>query len=403
MKRFMCELCGSTDVIKDKGVFVCQGCGCKYSLEEARKMMTEDDVNIQRTVRVDHSMEAEKILKNAYDTFCDGNYSEAFSLYSKVLDINPDNPHAIIYRALSSGWQSSVRNCNINEISRASKRAFRLKHDQVGDSEEYFTFVTDAGTRIVLCLNGIADMYINFYNKAMPKNYTITGRVATADIASEVKKEMENGVLNCCRITQNIAISAMDEVKDYTMSTDGYWTVLEALVKNAKVYSDNARLGAEYGISKTLNEIRELKEKASEQREQYQDKKKEAYFKDHPRERIALETERDRLVEKQKWLSEQIRTLEEKAEKVPSKDTYDHLSSLLETKENELRCLGMLQIREGKILQMEVAKLQKEKEEAWNAYQEEASAVRKRTKPLYIAKRKNESRLEEIANKLPKN
>lgn len=237
----------------------------------------------------------------------------------------------------------------------------------------------------------------------MPKNYSLTGMIVTSDIASEVKKEMENGVLDCCRITQNIAINAMNEVEDFSKSTDGFWTVLEALVKNAKVYSDNARLGAEYGISKTLNKIRELKEKASEQREQYQDKKKIEYFENHPRERIALETERDRLVEKQKWLSEQIRTIEEKAEKVPSKDTYDHLSSLLETKDNELRCLGMLQVKERKKLQLEVAQLQKEKEEAWNAYQEESSAVRKRTKTLYISKRKNESRLEEISNKLPKN
>ena len=41
MKQLTCEMCGSTDIVKDGGVFVCQTCGCKYSVAEAKKMMTE--------------------------------------------------------------------------------------------------------------------------------------------------------------------------------------------------------------------------------------------------------------------------------------------------------------------------------------------------------------------------
>ena len=37
MKQLTCEMCGSTDLIKQDGVFVCQTCGCKYSVEEAKK------------------------------------------------------------------------------------------------------------------------------------------------------------------------------------------------------------------------------------------------------------------------------------------------------------------------------------------------------------------------------
>jgi len=39
MKQLTCELCGGTDLIKQDGVFVCQNCGTKYSVEEAKKMM----------------------------------------------------------------------------------------------------------------------------------------------------------------------------------------------------------------------------------------------------------------------------------------------------------------------------------------------------------------------------
>lgn len=34
-----CELCGSTDLVKQDGVFVCQACGAKYSVEAAKEMM----------------------------------------------------------------------------------------------------------------------------------------------------------------------------------------------------------------------------------------------------------------------------------------------------------------------------------------------------------------------------
>lgn len=49
MKRLTCEMCGSTDLIKQDGVFVCQTCGCKYSIEEAKKMMVEGTVEVTGT------------------------------------------------------------------------------------------------------------------------------------------------------------------------------------------------------------------------------------------------------------------------------------------------------------------------------------------------------------------
>lgn len=51
MKQLTCEVCGSTDLIKQDGVFVCQACGCKYSVEDARKMMIEGAVSIEGAVK----------------------------------------------------------------------------------------------------------------------------------------------------------------------------------------------------------------------------------------------------------------------------------------------------------------------------------------------------------------
>ena len=41
MAQPVCELCGSRDFAKQDGMFVCEGCGTKYTTEEARRLMME--------------------------------------------------------------------------------------------------------------------------------------------------------------------------------------------------------------------------------------------------------------------------------------------------------------------------------------------------------------------------
>lgn len=57
MKQLTCEMCGSTDLMKQDGIFVCQTCGCKYSVEEAKKLMIEMKGKVDvtgNTVKVDN-------------------------------------------------------------------------------------------------------------------------------------------------------------------------------------------------------------------------------------------------------------------------------------------------------------------------------------------------------------
>lgn len=42
MPSITCEMCGSTDIIKENGVYVCRSCGTKYTVEEARKLITAE-------------------------------------------------------------------------------------------------------------------------------------------------------------------------------------------------------------------------------------------------------------------------------------------------------------------------------------------------------------------------
>lgn len=100
MKRLTCEMCGSTDLIKQDGVFVCQSCGCKYSVEEAKKMMVEGTVEVTGTVKIDDSDKLQtykNIANNAYDT---GNIDEAYQYYLKILEIDPNDWEAIFHKGI---------------------------------------------------------------------------------------------------------------------------------------------------------------------------------------------------------------------------------------------------------------------------------------------------------------
>ena len=106
MKQLTCEMCGGTDLIKDGGVFVCQTCGCKYSIEEAKRMMIEGTVDVQGTVKVDNSAFVEKYLANARRAKEKEDWEETEKYYNMVEQNDPDNIEAIFYSAYGKAKQT---------------------------------------------------------------------------------------------------------------------------------------------------------------------------------------------------------------------------------------------------------------------------------------------------------
>lgn len=99
MKRVACEMCGDSDLIKQDGVFVCQSCGMKYSVEEAKKMMIEGTVEVQGTVKVDNSAFVEKYLTNARRAYDKEDWEEVEKYYNMVEQNAPNNMEAVFFSA----------------------------------------------------------------------------------------------------------------------------------------------------------------------------------------------------------------------------------------------------------------------------------------------------------------
>ena len=105
MKSLTCEMCGSTNLIKNEGVFVCQSCGTKYSVEEAKKMMIEGSVNVEGTIKIDNSNELQNLYEIARRAKITDNIEQAEKYYDKILVCDPNsweaNFYTVYYKAMS--------------------------------------------------------------------------------------------------------------------------------------------------------------------------------------------------------------------------------------------------------------------------------------------------------------
>ena len=104
MKRICCEICGSPDILKDQGVFICQACGCKYTLEEVRKMLTEDD-SVKQTKdmpsSVDQPDEFENLLTVTRDAMMDSRFENAYYNTVALIAEKPDVPEPMAIQAMA--------------------------------------------------------------------------------------------------------------------------------------------------------------------------------------------------------------------------------------------------------------------------------------------------------------
>lgn len=168
MKQLTCEMCGSTELMKQDGVFVCQTCGTKYSVEEAKKMMVEGTVEVAGTVKVDDSSKIDNyytMAENAYDA---GNKQEAESYCNKIIEIDPSNYKAWFLKGKAAGWQSTLRNIRIEEsVNCFTKAIDNAPEDDVEDiKQESAAEISSLSTALMrLCCDNFAK-YPSEDNKA---------------------------------------------------------------------------------------------------------------------------------------------------------------------------------------------------------------------------------------------
>lgn len=167
MNQLICEMCGSNDLIKQNGVFVCQYCGCKYSVEEAKRMIIEGSVDVSgSTVKVDTSVELKNLYELARRAKTDNNSENAQKYYEQIIIKDPSSWEANFY---TTYYQSM--NCKIGEIGMASIRisdcestVFNLIKENVTDLDEQRRVVDEVAAKLITISNMLFNAYKSHYD-----------------------------------------------------------------------------------------------------------------------------------------------------------------------------------------------------------------------------------------------
>jgi hypothetical protein len=125
MKKIICEMCGSADLIKEEGLFVCQSCGVKYSIEEAKKLMIEGTVQIEGTVKIDNSATVQNFLDIAKNSLAGGNGKEAFEYANKALEVMSNNVDAWLLKMQSIQYADTIGDPRLSEVISSGKNAIQ--------------------------------------------------------------------------------------------------------------------------------------------------------------------------------------------------------------------------------------------------------------------------------------
>ena len=180
MSGIRCELCGSTEIIKEGELFVCQGCGAKYSKEAARKLIDQSAgetaaVSVQpeqAPAAPDAQNGADRELENwrtlARRARLEGNSPNAVDYYGRILEREPDDWEASFYQSYFR-----ATDCKLAEIGSACQSvsvSLLTAHGLIEKSGKSDEEKFDAIKQIVGSTLGFADNITTVSENYISKN-----------------------------------------------------------------------------------------------------------------------------------------------------------------------------------------------------------------------------------------
>lgn len=188
MNPLICEMCGSHDVVKQNGVFVCQYCGTKYSVEEARTMMVEG------TVKIDNSDRLSKLYHLARRARLEDDEVNASKYYSMVLESDPTNWEATFFSTYFSAMRTNIAGISsaAYRIAKCIPTTLVLIKENIEDADEKRSAVLTVADSIfhatAVLFKGTMSHYKRFSNAPdanKEKNERVNSTIAMAFIAGD--------------------------------------------------------------------------------------------------------------------------------------------------------------------------------------------------------------------------
>jgi hypothetical protein len=110
----ICEICGSTDLVRKNDVFECQICAVKYSTEESKKNIDKDFIKIDDSENLTN---LKKLFDKAVETL---NLDDVKKYSNKLVELEPKHYKAVLYKELSKELDPNI-NPILTETESAEK------------------------------------------------------------------------------------------------------------------------------------------------------------------------------------------------------------------------------------------------------------------------------------------
>lgn len=137
MKKIVCELCDSTEFVKEGGMFICQGCGTKYTAEEAKSMMKEVEGGsavVGAPAGNPNQQQIENLLLLASNAYSASNNEETEKYCNRAIEYDAMCYKAWFLKAKAVGWSSTIQNPRIAEAAHSFKQAVDFAPDEEKES-----------------------------------------------------------------------------------------------------------------------------------------------------------------------------------------------------------------------------------------------------------------------------
>ena len=247
MKQLKCEMCGGTDLIKQDGVFVCQTCGVKYSVEEAKNMMVEIEgtVEVKGTVKIDTSDELANLYQIARRAKNDNNSESAAKYYDMILIKDPTSWEASFYIVYFKAMEcriAEIQSAGIS-VSNCIDTVLELIKNHVLDKSEQQKAYTEVANSVLRIAEMLYDSATNYYE----------------DIDWEIKSDYTQEWLNNCFAAMNCAYFLGDSLELF-FSSDSEANNLSVTAWNQGVTWHQmllSNLADQTGNKKVINDYRE--------------------------------------------------------------------------------------------------------------------------------------------------
>lgn len=403
MKRLTCEMCGSTDLVKQDGVFVCQSCGCKYSIEEAKKMMIEGTVEVTGTVKVDNSATIANYIELAESALKGANGQSVLEYTNKALEVDPQNSRAWILQMQAFEKIAQLQNPRTSEVITAGKNAVQFAKAEEKESIEkqvYSYYLKYARTLLMVATNElndnqrVRDVYKRLSSASLSNALTAANDCMKADSNNiTVYENIANEGVNLVLSIPNDALERCSDLwEDVETCAEQYQRETNALDERFRIYTngltDSAKATRTLIKDQMTIKVKKAKEAVSVKQANERKARIEKYWGEH-------KSEWNMLTAKKESLQSNLDGLTDTLEKIPIRHGVDELMGEIEKKKLAKKNTGIFNLKEKKKLQEQIDALESVLQKKQEECREESESISKKIDEVMLL-------LEDVENELSK-